>query len=322
MACFNCKSKGHIASNCRLNNNCFTCKESGHKRKDCFKNAKCNVCHKIGHTGNVCRAKSTNAVLSLNNSGNNLNYVDAKFDNMSIKMLVDTGAIISVISNQFVTDRSLTNHLEECNKRAVIADGRSVKINNFLRGILTVNNFSKEVCLYVVDTCVDAIMGMDVIPEIGLRVGSDQGLIFSVLPEPVKFKHIFDRPLNDSSLKNDIKAKLKTKVNFDRRAENKLYVPGQRVLVKRVFGPKFACKGEECIVVKQLNFDTVLLKNTADRVFSCSSSRISPIAHHNNIESNNGTLQATENTWPVLDPAPNLRRSKRVRFSPDRFVNH
>ena len=67
---------------------------------------------------------------------------------MSIKMLVDTGAIISVISNQFVTDRSLTNNLEKCNERAVVADGRSVKIDNFLRGILTVNNFCKEVCLY------------------------------------------------------------------------------------------------------------------------------------------------------------------------------
>ena len=167
--CFNCKKEGNIANNCRLNNTCFTGKQFGHKSKDCFKNAKCNVCHKIGHTGNVCRAKSTNAVLSLNNSGNNLNYVDAKFDNMSIKMLVDTGAIISVISNQFVTDRSLTNNIEKCNKRAVIADGRSVKIDNCLRGILTVNNFCKEVCLYVVDTCVD------VIPEIGLMVGSDQG---------------------------------------------------------------------------------------------------------------------------------------------------
>ena len=66
---------------------------------------KCNICHKIGHTSNVGKAKTINDLPSTSCSGYSLNYADAKFNQISLKMLVDTGVIISAVSNKLFTDK-------------------------------------------------------------------------------------------------------------------------------------------------------------------------------------------------------------------------
>ena len=203
--CFKCGKMGHKANSCNLEK-CFTCNKTGHVSKDCYKNAKCKLCHRIGHTENFCRQKMSNALISMSfTNKEKLNYVSATFNNLPIKMLVDMGAVFSVVSKNFVSNYSLENLCKTCNENAIVADGRQVKIDKYLQGTLCFDNFRKDISLYVVDTSVEAIMGMDLISVLGLRVGVQQNLIFSFLPDTVKaFSHIFDRPLKDSCLKGFI----------------------------------------------------------------------------------------------------------------------
>ena len=179
--CFSCGQEGHISRDCIQVKVCTTCKKKGHTSKQCYRNAKCQICKKIGHTENVCRSKSLNAFFSLqSNKKAQLHYVNARLDDVSLKMLVDTGAVMSIISNRCVRENNLIPQLEKCNETVIVTDGRSVTINNCLKGNLKFNNFSKNVILYVVDTCVDAILGMDIVNETGLTIGIENGLIFSI----------------------------------------------------------------------------------------------------------------------------------------------
>ena len=69
-----------------------------------------------------------------------------------------------------------------------------------IRGFL--NDQCFESTIFLVDKPVDGIMGMDLISRIDLVMGTDAGLIFSIVPDIVrKFKHVFDRPLISSYLK-------------------------------------------------------------------------------------------------------------------------
>ena len=91
--------------------------------------------------------------------------------------------------------------LQKCDVNGVVADGRRVSIENFLFGELFVNNVCMHVKLCVVDTHIESILGMDLVPELGLKIGRDDGLVFSLVPDSVRnFKHLFNKSLKDSVL--------------------------------------------------------------------------------------------------------------------------
>ena len=130
----------------------------------------------------------------------------------------------------------------------------------------------------------------------------------------------------------NIGSKLKNKSKLDKNCENRLFKIGDSVFVKNHFAQKFSLKGEEAIVLKQLNFDTLLLRSTRTfRIFSCSSRHISPIAAGNDKSSDtfrfqevlsnsqNETLSSSEsdeeNAQEIKGPI--LRRSQRRRQPPD-----
>ena len=184
--CYNCKAPGHFANDCK-NKVCSTCKKIGHSSNQCFRNNKCNICNRVGHTPNYCNSRQTNLLMGVCNSSRaDLPYVDALFKGVSMRMLVDTGAAISVISPKFVRSHFSDKLLEPCNQNVIVADGRTLAIHSCLKGNLFVNDRRLEVCLYVCDIHVDSILGMDVLSSVGLKIGEDNHLIFAVCSNYVK----------------------------------------------------------------------------------------------------------------------------------------
>ena len=98
------------------------------------------------------------------------------------------------------------------------------------------------------------------------------------------------------------------------------FFPGQKVLVKLPFSSKFASKGEVCVVIEQLNFDTVIVRNTSSRVFSVTCSRVSPVPTDEAQKMSNRANHADEQSREPMIVRNEPRRSKRVRFAPDRFI--
>jgi len=110
---------------------------------------------------------------------------------------------------------------------------------------------------------------------------------------------------------NDLKSKSKSKSLFHKSAINRKFEPNSEVLVKAFGGSKFNLKGNRAIVIKQLDNHSCLLRYLQNnRVFRCSTSRISPIATEVKCEE--------EDTYvPIKEKE--LRRSKRVSFAPQRY---
>ena len=179
---------------------CFTCHRMGHLSKDCFKNQKCKKCKKFGHSEQYCRIKHVNYLWSIDNNGK-LIFCDANIGNAFCKCLVDTGAGKSILSEHFVNKNGLQSLLKPCSETATVADGRQVKIKYFFEGIFECKRVKERVLFWVMDIPYDAILGIEIIKQIGLNVGPSDGLLFSVIPELVlKYYDVFDRDLKDSSL--------------------------------------------------------------------------------------------------------------------------
>ena len=189
VVCFKCKKKGHIAKNCfvgeRNDRACFHCGKTNHQSSACFKKSTCSKCKKLGHTANVCRENNVHCLLGVDSDSvkGRLNYVSASFLSFPVEMLVDTGAAFSIVSLSFVKRNGLQSKMNKCEMSGIVADGRSLVIHNYLSGELSVNGCCMDVKLYVVDTHVDSILGMDLIPQLGLKIGECSGLVFALVPD-------------------------------------------------------------------------------------------------------------------------------------------
>jgi len=119
---------------------CFTCKKPGHVAKDCYKNHTCKKCHKVGHTEKFCRvrrnenAEHTSLSLGPTDSHPQLCFIDSELNGHSVKLLVDTGSTVSLISRKFVTNNNLLNVLEPCDFSCMMADASKIFFNEVLCG--------------------------------------------------------------------------------------------------------------------------------------------------------------------------------------------
>ena len=90
---------------------------------------------------------------------------------------------------------------QSCSVSSVVVDGRTVEINKYIEGNLSNDVFSTSVKMYLMDVGMEGILGMDVISRVGLRIGSCNGLIFSVCNKIVSDNaDVFDQPLGKAKL--------------------------------------------------------------------------------------------------------------------------
>ena len=227
--CYNCNAFGHFARECHNAQNslqCSSCGRNNHTTQDCYKNRKCSICAKFGHTANFCRRKQSpkyqshdkshgrttrptnddstdEQVLLLGKevSKGGLKYVDVSFGDGEGSFLIDTGASFSVISSALVKRFNLQNCLSECNFVGITADKSNIQVTKCYKCSLTVGGKSFGAMLFVVDTHVEGILGMDLLPLIGLHIGPESGIIFTLVSDLLRqYADVFNKPLKQSSL--------------------------------------------------------------------------------------------------------------------------
>ena len=105
------------------------------------KKSTCSKCKKLGHTANVCRENNVHCLLGVDSDSvkGRLNYVSASFLGFPVEMFVHTGAAFSIVSLSFVKRNGLQAKMYKCEMGGIVADGRSLVINNYLSGELSVN---------------------------------------------------------------------------------------------------------------------------------------------------------------------------------------
>ena len=142
-------------------------------------------------------------------------------------------------------------------------------------------------------------------------------------------------PYNNSGKHcNDFTAKVNSKKYLDKKSRNRKFDVGSKVLVRSILGSKFAIRGYVCKVIKQFDFDSILLLNlVSGRVFRCSLERVSPLPPDSNLENSDeeahydgedhGGQSDVDNgaSSPTIS-SPAHRRSKRASIAPSRLTYH
>ena len=135
--------------------------------------------------------------------------------------------------------------------------------------------------------------------------------------------------VNDA-VNNDFHAKQKRKLALNKKNKNRTFECNTKVLVKNINAPKCSLKGDECIIVKQIDDHSVIVRTKPGREFRCSTSRVSKIALSETEEDEDDwyTLpNSKSDTVADADAAQSQaetvvdepRKSKRVSFAPTRY---
>lgn len=167
------------------------------------------VTHLVTLHGNAAIPKIPSYVLRVGEIGHRgkevnkggLKNVDVSFGDGEGSFLIDTGASFSVISTAVIARFRLHNCLSECNFVGITADKSNIQITKCYKCTLTVGGKSFEVMLFVVDTHVERILGMDLLPLIGLHIGPESGIIFTLVSNLLRqYADVSHKPLKQSSL--------------------------------------------------------------------------------------------------------------------------
>ena len=111
---------------------CYNCEKEGHYASECKTPIKCKKCQKLGHKANECKdektqpkdKKNTGFVCTI--SGENLLTIEGSVHNIKTdKIVFDTGATRSIISEKFVLENKL--NINKADYTVKVADTRIVK---------------------------------------------------------------------------------------------------------------------------------------------------------------------------------------------------
>jgi len=155
---------------------CFSCGKKGHFKNECrFKKEKCRKCGKIGHLQVVCKGKAETKGnrVAVNEEINSFVFAngkkqflqEVKINNHNVNMIFDTGAEISLISEQVVKKVAPTHPLLKPSKLICAYGGVPIDIIGCIEVQLTVGNRKDLVSLQVVKGNSPCIYGCDLITK-------------------------------------------------------------------------------------------------------------------------------------------------------------
>ena len=119
-----------------------------------------------------------------------------------VDFLVDTGSTVCLLNHTVVQKLGLCEQMISCDFNRKCANGEIMSVKHYVRCPITVQNM-EFVCHFLVSEKIDfpGIFGMDAINRIGLKIGIDVGLIFSISESIVKdYSDVFDKPMKNSLL--------------------------------------------------------------------------------------------------------------------------
>jgi len=125
------------------------------------------------------------------------------------------------------------------------------------------------------------------------------------------------------AVSNDLKSKETTKNQLDRKAFSSFFEPGDEVLVKDHCRSKFAVRSHFAIVIKQIDRQSILLRDAASfRIFRCAINRVSRVPHESRADDVDVTDVDGNDTRGEDGEEDTVRRSTRLRRKPDRLQYH
>ena len=128
------------------------------------------------------------------------------------------------------------------------------------------------------------------------------------------------------SFRDNILSQVKNKIQMDKKAENRVFQPGETVLVRNLSGPKFGPKGDLAKVIKQIDFHSAEVQLVeGGRGFRCSTSRLSRVPDSDSDDCDSvscssvrsdpqsppSTLESSHGAVPDNNPSPTPGRPKR-----------
>ena len=131
-----------------------------------------------------------------------LKDVACSFYDIPLRGVVDTGATVSLISEQFVKRAQLQRGIVEASHEAKLPDGRNYSLKKGISGSFSIGSWIlKRFSLLQKNLPCDCLVGMNLLKfSKSIHVGKEgPELILGVLPEPLsEFSDLFDRSLKDA----------------------------------------------------------------------------------------------------------------------------
>ena len=119
------------------------------------------------------------------------------------------------------------------------------------------------------------------------------------------------------SFRDNILSQVKNKKKIDKRSENRIFRPGDTVLVKNCLGPKFGPKGDLAKVMRQIDFHSVEVQLVeGGRVFRCSTSRLSHVPDYCDFDSDSCSASDVRPNIQSPPSSPGTSRGSEPEDSP------
>lgn len=168
----NSRTKSPFKSN--SNKACFICNKTNHLQKDCwFKMLQCNLCKKSGHTSKNCNNKKerVNSMYAVSEpSGSEPIYVNLGIDNISLRLVVDTGASVNAISYKTYMDNFSHKVLVNYKKKLFSYDNNMLNVVGKMSGKVVFNNKCVDTEFIVIKNGSTSIVGRNFLKCFGVKL--------------------------------------------------------------------------------------------------------------------------------------------------------